>query len=168
MSDLGNEIEPAQHGPNDIIDLLDILDLEDNDALIESMPNNFDINCGYKEPHEFSIGMNKTHTSDLSFFHVNCRGLSNNWERFKDLIETMHNEYFEFDVIAVSECYSHEHDTRLWLPGYQDILSANRKNEHKGGVALFVKDSIQYKVRTDLSVFIPNVFESLFIEFRFF
>ena len=168
MSDLGNEIEPAQHGPNDIIDLLDILDLEDNDALIESMPNNFAINCCYKEPHAFSTGMNKTHTNDLSFFHVNCRGLSNNWERFKDLIETMHNEYFEFDVIAVSECYSHEHDTRLWLPGYQDILSANRKNEHKGGVALFVKDSIQYKVRTDLSVFIPNVFESLFIEFRFF
>ena len=31
-------------------------------------------------------------------------------------------------------------------------------------MALFIKDSIQFKIRNDLSVFIPHIFESLFIE----
>ena len=29
---------------------------------------------------------------------------------------------------------------------------------------MFIKDSIKYKIRDDLSVFIPHVFESLFVE----
>ena len=32
------------------------------------------------------------------------------------------------------------------------------------GVGLFVKEGINYKERKDLSVFIPHVFESLFVE----
>ena len=34
----------------------------------------------------------------------------------------------------------------------------------EAGVGLFIKNEINYRIRDDLSVFIPHVFESLFIE----
>ena len=40
-----------------------------------------------------------------------------------------------------------------------------RDDDMHGGVGLFIKDGIDYKIRNDLSVFIPHVYESLFIEF---
>ena len=33
-----------------------------------------------------------------------------------------------------------------------------------GWVGLFIKESINYKIRDDLSDFLPHVFESLFVE----
>ena len=36
----------------------------------------------------------------------------------------------------------------------------------KGGVAIYVKDNIQYKHRSDISIFIPNILEAIFIEIK--
>ena len=55
-------------------------------------------------------------------------------------------------------------DTRLALPGYHPFVSRCRLNERGGGVGLFIKDSLQYTIREDLSIFLPHVFESLFVE----
>ena len=33
-----------------------------------------------------------------------------------------------------------------------------------GGVGIYVKNGIDYKIREDLSLFIPHIFESIFIE----
>ena len=35
---------------------------------------------------------------------------------------------------------------------------------NRGGVDLFIKDTLNYIIREDMSVFIPNVCETLFIE----
>ena len=37
-------------------------------------------------------------------------------------------------------------------------------DDFRGGVALFIKESLDFKIRDDLSVFIPHVFKSLFVE----
>ena len=97
-------------------------------------------------------------------FHINCRGLSSNWESFRSLLCDMHGEKFSFDVIGVTEVYRCDFDTRLTLPGYHDLITRVREDGSRGGVGLFIKNEINYKIRDDLSVFIPHVFESLFIE----
>lgn len=119
--------------------------------------------CAYYEPDEFHA-----HTIDmkdpLSFFHLNCRGLSANWESFQNLICTLHGDSFSFDVIGISEIYKCCNDSRLCLPGYHDLISRCREDGPRGGVGLFIKDALNYKIREDISVFIPHIFESLFIE----
>ena len=67
-------------------------------------------------------------------------------------------------MIGVSEVYRSENDSRLSLLGYHDLLTRCREDGTRGGVGLFMKDNINYRVRDDLSVFMPHVFESLFIE----
>ena len=120
----------------------------------------------YYEPNEFAQQHvhNKRNTS---FFHLNCRGLSANWDSFKFLIETLHSKSFSFDFLGISESFKCEHDSRIFINGYKAIFSATRSNDHRGCVALFLKDTLQYKIRDDLSLFIPNVFESLFIEYQY-
>lgn len=39
-----------------------------------------------------------------------------------------------------------------------------RPDSIRGGVGLFIKEGIDFQIRDDLSVFIPHVYESLFIE----
>ena len=52
----------------------------------------------------------------------------------------------------------------FWISQYNIIM---RCRNNDGGVGIFIKDSINFKVNEDLSVFIPSVHESLFIEIEF-
>ena len=49
------------------------------------------------------------------------------------------------------------------LPGYRKLLVQNSQDDDIGGVGQFVKESVYYKARRDLSVFIPRIFEPLFV-----
>ena len=54
--------------------------------------------------------------------------------------------------------------SRLSLPGYHNLITRRRDDGPRGGVGLFIKQTVNYKIREDLSVFIPHVFESVFVE----
>ena len=68
------------------------------------------------------------------------------------------------NIIGISEVHKWEHDNRLNLEGYHPMLKKTREDDDRGDVALFIKNSITYKIREDLSIFIPHITESLFIE----
>ena len=40
----------------------------------------------------------------------------------------------------------------------------NYSNSSKVGIGIYIKASYSYKLRKDLSLFIPNIFESIFVE----
>ena len=119
-------------------------------------------NCSYFEPDQFSNHVEKSRGQ--SYFHLNCRGLSSNWELFRELLCDLHGDHFSFDIIGISEVFNCEYDNCISIPGYHDVHTRCRHNGHRGGVALFIKENIQYKIREDISVIIPHIFESLFIE----
>ena len=98
--------------------------------------------------------------------HLNCRGLSSNWEKFNDYLCDIHSDEFSSDYIGISEVFRCDREQRISLPGHHDIITRCREStdDYRGGVALFIKETIDYKIRKDLSVFIPHVYESLFVE----
>lgn len=64
---------------------------EDNDSPYEDNS----LNCDYWEAEElkkFSSNQQAT-----SFFHVNCRSLSANWDSFKNLLCDLHSDSFKFN-----------------------------------------------------------------------
>ena len=71
--------------------------------------------CTYYEPAQFSnsIGPMDDRTS---FFHLNCRGLSANWDSFRTLLCDLSSETCLFDYIGISEAYRTNNDNR-WLSG---------------------------------------------------
>jgi hypothetical protein len=73
-----------------------------------------------------------------SFFHLNCRGLSSNWDSFCDLLANLHDNTFAFDIIGISEVYDCKNDACIDLPGYQQMLTRCRQDGPRGGVSLFI------------------------------
>lgn len=153
--------------PANLDDRYDLLSLYSNEQVQCDTPDspfiNSNIVCDY---HDVSTLAGPTGQKNcLSYFHINCRGLSKNWESFKEMLCSLHSDFFAFDFIGVSEIFRCEHDQRLSLPGYHDLLTRCRSDSSRGGVGLYIRDNIQFKVREDLSIFIPHVFESIFVEY---
>lgn len=136
-------------------------DTEDNDS-----PFQYNVTkCSYYEPPNFQrLSQTDGVKDQISLFHLNCRGLSANWNSFHELIYNLNSNTFSFDIIGISEIYRCIHDKRLRLTGYHNILSRCREDGPRGGVGLFIKENLVYKIRNDLGVFIPHIFESIFIE----
>ena len=76
----------------------------------------------------------------------------------------LHTPSFSYDVIGISEIYKCSDDSRLIPDGYHRLISRFRREGTRGGVCLFIKDTLNYIIREDMSVFIHNVCETLFIE----
>jgi hypothetical protein len=139
--------------------------LDEEDDYRETSPYDIaDIDCKYFEPSEFKTLCDQLNAS-LSYFHINCQGLAAHWDNFNALLCDIHTKEFSFDFIGLSEIYRTD-SYNLELPGYHALISRNREGTsvNRGGVGLYIKDSVTYTLREDLSVFIPHVFESLFIE----
>ncbi len=132
------------------------------------MSDNDNIQCEYYEPKdvESTVRIRDSIKCSNSFMHLNCRSLSSNWEKFYDFLCDVHTNTFSFNYIGISEVFRCDQDQRISIPGYHNIITRCRdiNDDCRGGVALFIKDNIAFKIRDDLSVFIPHVFESLFVE----
>ena len=74
------------------------------------------IDCEYYEPQDLNrVILDKP--CSTSYFHLNCRSLSSNWECFHDLLCDLHN-------------------SRLKLPGFYKLISPTRDDGNQGGVGL--------------------------------
>jgi hypothetical protein len=139
---------------------------DDDDDDYQSPFNSNITGSDYYEPHEFQKKFSNIQ-SVSSYFHLNCRSLNSNWDGFRNLLCDLHGETFAFDFIGISEVFGNTNDGRTHLHGYHDFLTRTRGDKRGGGVGLFVKDNINYKIREDLSIFIPHIFESIFIETQY-
>jgi hypothetical protein len=127
--------------------------------------------CEYHEPTELMQYLSVTpsfnkYKKSRSYFHLNCRGLSSNWDKFYNLVCDIHTDNFSFDYIGISEVFRCDREQRIGLPGYHDFVTRCRgdNDDCRGGVALFIKETVDFKIRNDLSVFIPHVYESIVVE----
>ena len=74
----------------------------------------------------------------------------------------MHVNSFSFDIIG--EIYKTHNDPRINLEGYHEPILKCRDGGPRDGVGMFAKDTLNYNIREDISVFIPHICETLFIE----
>ncbi len=86
------------------------MDDEEDDSI-----NNQIVNSDYYDPEEFHKNFAKLQ-GIISYFHINCRSLSSNWEAFRELLCEMHGEDFAFDFIGMSEVFGKYKDDRINLP----------------------------------------------------
>ena len=69
----------------------------------------------------------------------------------------------KFSLLGVTETWLKDDDCDLYdIEGYNK-LEKHRQNRSGGGVAIFIKDSIEYTIRNDLITFNEHI-ESVFFE----
>ena len=124
--------------------------------------------CNYYTPDEFSNRFIQT-TKSLSLFCINCRSLNAHWDALNDLLYTMCVHNFLLDFIGLTEVFHIENDQHFTLKGYHQLEFNTRpsSDDAHGGVALFINDKLNYIRRDDLSIFIPHVMETLFVEIQY-
>ena len=96
---------------------------------------------------------------------MNCQGLRAHWDSFYNLLQEMGSDTCSFDVIGITEIFS-MNKGECSLSGYHPLeyTTRNESNNSKGGSGMYIKNTYKYKIRHDLSIFIPNIFESIFVE----
>jgi len=100
---------------------------DDNTEFVDSPFNNIVNKCEYYESsnlnNQLANDTRYNNISNRSYFHLNCRGLSSNWDKFYDLLCDIHTDEFSFDFIGVSEVFRCDRDQRIRLLGYHNIVT---------------------------------------------
>ena len=120
------------------------------------------ISSKYYTPSDFLTS--KFNKSTFGMIHINIASLSLHIDDLKMLLDLLDHPW---NVIGVSETkLREEHDPliNIKIDGY-DFIQTSTKSFF-GGVGLFVKNGIDYKIREDLNKSIYNVTESVFIEIK--
>ena len=113
--------------------------------------------CKYMNCCDFQFN----NVNKISIMHVNSRSLFKNYDDFVVFLSCVKHK---FSVIGISETwFKQTTDTRMFdIPGYS-LLQVCRSNKRGGGVLLYIRDGIDYKLRNDLSGEHAG-FESIFVE----
>ena len=96
---------------------------------------------------------------NFSLIHVNIRSLYRNLEKF-DLFLSLINKS-QFSVIAITETWLHSKSPPIFDIENYTLLRADRQKGRGGGVALYIRKDLKYKLRQDFHI---EGVEDLFIE----
>ena len=122
--------------------------------------NNYDIDSKYYLPANISsISELQKSPKKFTVLHLNVRSLIHKIDHLEALLNTMN---IEVDIIAITETWETPINSDLInLPGYNKCSKCRTYN-NKGGVALFVRDSIDFSIVK----YETKTFESVIIEIK--
>lgn len=102
--------------------------------------------------------------SQLKVMHFNVQSLSSKLISIQNVLTRLEDRDIILDCILLCETFLHENNVQLAeIPGY-NLVSKHRSNLKRGGVAIYIRNELSYKVKEDVSTFIEGQFESVFIE----
>ena len=108
----------------------------------------------YFKPNEVKPYLRSTqYFQKLNVLHVNIRGIKLNFENLKALLEECE---LVFNIICVSETWCSntelQNNSNLSLAGFDSVpYERSKKSRRGGGVLIFIKKNLDYKIRKDLS-----------------
>ena len=120
------------------------------------------LNCHYYSTEEF-IKLKTVPSKTFSIFHLNIHSMQKHISELRIMISMLE---INFDVIAISESKlmkGSEPIVDISLDGYHYPVGTNTEAS-KGGVLLYIKNSLNFKPREDLKMYSSKKLESVFVE----
>lgn len=123
--------------------------------------------CKYYSPLQFATTLASTKKA-LSVFNINCQSINAHWDDLQNLFYDLSTPHFSFDIISLTEVFRNHEFANHTLNGYHPLIVKSRpdNDDGRGGVGIYIKDTLDFNVREDLSVFVPHVYESIFVEVK--
>ena len=94
---------------------------------------------------------------------MNITSIKNKFDELSDYLTSLK---YHFSIIGLTETWLSENCTNMYNICNYKLLTANRKNKSGGGVGMYIKEGINFRLREDLSVFHEGVLETIFIELK--
>jgi hypothetical protein len=151
--------DPLDNAIGDGTGVLDDID-PDNNYLNELRGNQIQ-NCQfYFNDSNIPNIKEKIQCIDLSLFHLNIRSMPKNFDK---LIPLLTQSLLKYSIIALTESWLKPQNADVYnLPDYSHEY-ITRTSRNGGGISLFIKDNITYKLREDLT-HIDESLEMIWIE----
>ena len=129
--------------------------ISNNDTYISDITNS-----EYFTPSQFVSA--KFSKDAFSMFHLNIASIALHLDELKTLLSILDHP---FDILAISETKILEDSdpiSNIFIEGYNFVHTPTKTD--KGGVGLFIKNELNFKLREDLNKSIFNIGESVFVE----
>ena len=120
------------------------------------------LNCNYFNIEEF-LKLKIKESTSFSIFHLNIHSIQKHIEELRIMLSMLE---LNFDAIAITESKllkDTEPIVDISIDGYHYPIGTNTEAT-KGGVLLYIKDSLNFKPRTDLMMYSAKKLESVFVE----
>ena len=128
----------------------------------ENPYSSLSLDCKYFSENEFLRTFQKK--SNLFILNLNIQSLPSKYTALRETLSIFHDKNFVFDVICLQEVWNVEYPELFPLEGYLPLIVKCRNGIRGGGVGLYIRSNLQYKIREDLSVFHDRVLESIVLE----
>ena len=148
--------------------MMDLIQLYTNNDNIDDQNDtpyeNCEIKCNYQNSSQLANVLNKNKKLQCQY-HMNVQGLMSHWDGFRNLFQEMQSDTSPILTIGLSEIFYIPNNYALCLSDYElEYKLRDKPNSNRGGVGIFIHKSVNYKVRRDLSIFMPHVIETIAIE----
>ena len=159
LNSRSNEIDISHLDPLMLEILTNDTSESPNDSSASSKLAELHSKCMYREPSEFNSKFTDKNIG-FSAIQINIRSLQKNYENLACLLKSLGHS---FSIVSLSETWlKHETNNLYQIQGY-DQISLHRKGKIGGGVALYVQNSLTYRLRKDLDI-MHDALEATFIE----
>ena len=106
----------------------------------------------------------------ISIFNSNSRSLPKNKQSYELLFDILRsNHQFSFDIVTFDETWLNENLEELVnFHGYTKVVKHKISTHKGGGLAIYIKNNIKYKIRNDIAVpaECQNYYDCLFIHLK--
>ena len=134
-----------------------------NDSVNDSNQNPKYLESNYLSPSKIDKNFQNFSKESFSVLYLNIRSINQNFEAFQDFYKSLNTK---FSIICLTEPWANDNiinqNSLLQLEGCISVHQI-RKTEKWGGIVIFIRDSLLYKLRNDLSINCEDI-ESLSIE----
>lgn len=118
----------------------------------------------YYNDNEILNFMQCTTKNNYKVMHLNIQSLPSKFCSLQELVDNFETNNVKLDFILLCETFLHSGNSNLFqLQGYT-FVCRNRSNMARGGVAIYIRDEIEFTERRDLEIYVEGEFESIFIE----
>ena len=94
-----------------------------------------------------------TQHENISLLHLNIRSLRSNLDDFYTLLEESKHS---FNVICLTQICLNDHEFKTnpnyHLLKYEGIHYERKSNKREGGVPMYIRNDLTYKIRSDLCI----------------
>jgi endonuclease/exonuclease/phosphatase family metal-dependent hydrolase len=143
--------------------------LSDSDPesdFLDSPYSHHEIVCNYVDESQFVNTF--CNLKNIAIMTFNIQSISAKFHEFSEMINQMGAKNCAPDVICLQELWQFPDHVDFTLTAYHNLVyKLRRNNVQGGGVGIFVKKNLKFKLLPEKSVFVDRVLESIFVEIEF-
>jgi len=153
LADLNNDVA---------LNATNLLNSYINDDDITQQLFNSNLSSEYYDVNSFTDKF--SNSNEPLFISVNIQSLNSKFNELKLFINDLNVKGVYIDLIILQETWAICNDDLLQIDGYQNVIFKSRVNMRGGGVGIYVKKGLSFKIRNDLNLFRVKTFENIAIE----